>query len=288
MGHACDSCAGHTTCSALAGDRDAVDGRLIVTDVISPEMIRGLVTPDFEVLGLRVPEFLPAHVCQKLAARLRGTDGWETYSDPSARGIGTFGGKALFDCAGKAECEDYFATADVARDAVRALLLPYVNPADLVQAKLDEAWGPGCGLMKIGGRRANKGLVRSFEAGGEALPHTDRCDWDRPCPETVSVADQLAVNCYLSQTVTGGELELWTLRPTRAQYDALREGTTYGLCRELLPPPALIIRPLPGDLIVFNASRVHAVRPSSGGGARVTVSGFVAYSGPDEPLRLFS
>jgi hypothetical protein len=287
-GQFCDSCSCRTTNFAPAPTRRGTDGRLTVTDVISAEMIRDLVTPDFQLLAIRVPAFLPPEVCEKLAARLRGNDEWERYADPSARGIGTLGGKALFDCAGKTECDNYFATADSARDGVRKLLLPYVNPSDLIQAKLDEAWEAGCGLMKIAGRRANKGLIRSFEAGGEALPHTDRSDWDFPCPETMRVAEQLAVNCYLSQAAIGGELELWTLRPTREEYNALRDGASYGLRRDLLPSPEVIIRPNPGDLIVFSASRVHAVRPSTGGGARVTVSGFVAYSGPDDQLRIFS
>ena len=261
---------------------------IVTEDDLSGDHIEALVTPGSGVLAVAVKQFLADEPCQRIAARLRGTDGWKTYVDPSAQGIGTFGGRALFDCVGRDECDDYFASADVARNGVRQLLAPYVNPADLIRAKVDEAWAPGCGLMKFGGRRANAGLVRSFSNGGEAKPHTDRCDWDWPCPETAEVNHQLAVNAYLSQAEAGGELELWDFRPTRPQYNELRDRDSYGLRRDLLPPPAAVIRPTPGSLIIFNASRVHAVRASRGDGARVTVSGFLAYRGPDQRLGFFS
>ena len=97
------------------------------------------------------------------------------------------------------------------------------------------------------------------------------------------------MNCYLS-TADGGELELWNLSPTDAMYDAARyqTGPTYALRSELLPAPDQVIRPEPGDFVLFNAAKIHRVRPVTGNGARVTVSGFAGYFSDEEPLQLFS
>ena len=103
------------------------------------------------------------------------------------------------------------------------------------------------------------------------------------------MAFQLAINSYLSMT-GGGELELWNLLPSDELYDDARYqfGPTYAIRGEFLPEPDLVIRPEPGDFIIFNAAKVHRVRPVSGDGARVTVSAFAGFFSMNEPLQIFS
>jgi len=100
---------------------------------------------------------------------------------------------------------------------------------------------------------------------------------------------QLALNSYLS-TADGGELELWNLLPSDELYEAARykTGTKYALQSHLLPDPDLVVRPERGDFIIFNAAKVHRVRPVLGNGARVTVSGFAGFFSLTEPFHLFS
>jgi len=86
----------------------------------------------------------------------------------------------------------------------------------------------------------------------------------------------------------GGELAIWDLKPDQDEYEALRipesDGLkSYGLKREPLGEPAYVITPRPGDLILFDAQRVHAVYASVGG-ARVTISFFIVLTAEGELL----
>lgn len=236
-------------------------------------------------LALIVPNFYLPEDAEKIAQRLLGADSWDTYSEQGAADVGRLG-KALFDCAHKTECDLYFDTVDENRRLIQERLHPYANPADLVQVEVDHCWTEGCSRLTTGGRKCFLGLPRAFSNGGEARPHTDRADWDWPSTETIKLQAQLAFNTYLSMTEAGGELQLWNYRPSREEYEHMRDG--YGLHRHLLPPPKATLRPNPGDLIIFNASCVHAVTPSTGKGMRVTMSGFLGFQGTGRPLVAFS
>jgi hypothetical protein len=236
-------------------------------------------------LALVIPKFYKPQDAEALAQRLLGAESWDTYSEQGAADVGKLG-KALFDCAHKTECDLYFDSVDENRGLIQRRLHPYSNPADLVQVEADHCWPEGCTRLTIGGRKCFLGLPRAFSNGGEARPHTDRADWDWPSSETIRIQAQLAFNVYLSMTEGGGELQLWRYRPSHEEYERMRDG--YGLHRHLLPPPEVTLRPNPGDLIIFNASCVHAVTPSTGKGVRVTMSGFLGFQGEGRPLVAFS
>ena len=124
----------------------------------------------------------------------------------------------------------------------------------------------------------------------EIEPHTDRADFDLPCEETAAFRAQLFLNVYLSQAEEGGDLELWEMEvPEKSDYDALRsKEVSYALDRDLLPEPTATISIDPGTLVIASASKPHAVTPCAGAGRRLSVSGFLGYSGPHVPLRAFS
>ena len=52
--------------------------------------------------------------------------------------------------------------------------------------------------------------------------------------------------------------------PSQEEYEQYRVAGDYSLDRARLPEPKLVLDPAPGDLIIFNAWRVHSVRPVIG------------------------
>jgi hypothetical protein len=71
-----------------------------------------------------------------------------------------------------------------------------------------------------------------------------------------------------------------------AEY-ASRRRQDYGLDRATLGEPHFSIRPRQGDLLMFDAARVHGVRRVDRG-SRVTAACFLGVSGPDQPLAVFA
>jgi 2OG-Fe(II) oxygenase superfamily len=245
-------------------------------------------------LALVIPHYYEPEVCAALAAQLLASQVlWTNYPDGSgAEHIATLG-SALYGCLGEKlspDCVEYFRHAAARNRALRGATAPFQLPADRVRVELDNDWPGGTTLLRIDGRPAFYGLCRHVRSGGGIEPHTDRVDWDLPCPETSVFRTQLFLNVYLTQTQSGGDLELWTMDvPTRADYDELRSKEfSFALDRALLPEPAATISIEPGTLVVANASKPHAVTPCIGVGERLSVSGFLGYRDPDAPLRAFS
>jgi hypothetical protein len=231
-------------------------------------------------LALMVRNWYPSEWCNTLVARLESKP-WNTYDDPSARGIKLIGG-AFFDCHQRVvgasiedDCE-YLNKAESFQRQLNDLFLPYAHPMLRLKDSLDTLHPGGCTTLRISGRPAFFGLLRRFEAGGEALPHTDNTDRDWPCPETVALSTQLFANTYLSKTAEGGRLQIWAREiPTASEYNSLRDGQTYGLRRDDLGDPDLEIDPPVGALVIGRARCIHAVTPASGGGARISSSSFL-------------
>lgn len=245
-------------------------------------------------LGLVVKDYYSKATCEAMAARLLAKKGlWTTYPASSGAGhIGTSGG-ALFNCVGdelSPDCAEYFEKASGRNRDLRAVLAPWIHPADRVRIEMDNEWPAGATLLRVGGGPAFYGLCRFVNSGGGIEPHCDRAEWDLPCEETADFRAQLFINVYLSQAEEGGDLELWDMEvPEKSDYEALRSKEfSYALDRDLLPAPTATIEIDPGTLVIANASKPHAVTPCAGAGQRLSVSGFLGYSGPDAPLRAFS
>jgi 2OG-Fe(II) oxygenase superfamily len=253
-----------------------------------------LAVAEGRALAIVIPGYYSGDQCKALAGRLLAArDLWKNYPKGSgAEHIGTLG-SALYNCIGdelSADCQEYFNTAVERNRALRAVISPWVHPADRVRIELDNEWPAGATLLRIGGRPSFYGLCRFVRSGGGIEPHTDRADWDLPCIETATFQAQLFLNIYLTQAAAGGDLELWDMAlPEKSDYDVLRSAKySYALDRDRLPNPTATISIDPGALVIANASKPHAVTPCSGQGQRLSVSGFLGYSGPDVPLRAFS
>lgn len=247
-----------------------------------------------DALAIVIPDYCSRLACGAIARKLlAATDLWKRYPVGSgAEHIGTLG-SALYNCVGdelSPDCQEYFDTAPTRNRLLRAAIAPYVLPVDRVRIELDNEWPTGATLLRIAQQPAFFGLCRFVEVGGGIEVHTDRADWDLPCEETAQFESQLFINVYLSQAERGGDLELWDIEiPTKDEYDELRSPVArFALDRARLPEPAERITVMPGTLVIAAASRPHAVTPCEGAGQRLSVSGFIGYSGRGTTLRVFS
>ena len=257
---------------------------------LDAETIRHIV--DGDPLLAIVDNAIDPSVAEKMSATLLAAE-WGGYSaEIGADHIGTLKDfNSLFECFEDTACSDYFDRAVHCMPALTRALAPFDNPAESILRHLETAWPWGAELLTIGGRKCYVGLPRAFSKGGAAELHTDRADWDLPSVETSQIKAQLAFNYCLSQTSeeNSGSLALWSGVPDKAQYNRhRREDVPYALDETLYGTPDVVHRPLPGQLYLFNACRPHAVRPASGTGTRVTISGFIDYAGEGQPLRLHS
>jgi hypothetical protein len=251
--------------------------RLAAADLL--DLIEG------RTIALRVAGFCSSDDRSLILARVRQANRIAYYGH--APKVGRFG-RALVEVGNSPErTREYFDTATSSLEELRSLCAPILTPIDRLRLTLDETWPAGAKLAQLTLGKAFAGLIRSFEAGSEALPHQDLMARSVPDePLAHALKEELATNIYL-QTGRGGRLELWARRPADAEYVALRAEGSYGIHRSDLPPCDASVEPRDGDLILFRATNLHAVSPVEDG-ARVAWSSFVGFRAPDQPLVLWS
>lgn len=236
----------------------------LLTDAVDVVRIRAFTDPHAAVRIARRLERHPSHAVYRNTAELErvGESHFETHdasgaTDPDALAA-------------------YLDAADRLMEELRGLCAPDDSPFDALWRML--ARTVGIERASVSGQPMFAGIVRIFPEGSELLPHNDDFARDAPGLEfAVSLQGQLAVNVYLETPLRGGELELWRWRPTHEQLDRVRlAGSGYGADRSLLPAPEVTVGVAPGDLVVFDAARVHAVRRQAVG-RRIGVSCFLGY-----------
>jgi len=235
---------------------------------------------------LRIPKYYAPAEAEQLASRLVSHPRRNQYGlAPSVGKVGS----PYYDAAANEESEShYWHEARQWIQAIRNAFLPGLSPVDRLRLDLDEHTSGGARLLRDrSGRPAFVGLSRVFER-AEAEPHVDRLEWDAPIGRFRRVPiRQIAANVYLAVPEHGGELQIWNNKPTARDYEALRNPASYGLRKELLGAPDVEIRPAPGELILFDAQKIHAVAPSSGK-SRVTVAMFLVQFDQDGPFYMYS
>lgn len=238
-----------------------------------------------KLLALRIPNFYAEDQCLQLLSSFQGLPLFAPYRMAKDMPIHRIG-MSLFETENQAEyLNRYYKSAQDSMKKLSLICYPNANPLTLLHTLLDEVWPLGAQVEDIHGYPMQQGIVRLFEAGEDSglPPHYDLLRNDVPDSAKAHLQlTQLAANIYLNVPDTGGELELWDFRPSDEEFEDLCTGHHDFMDRDLLPPKAATLRPETGELILMHASKVHAVRPSSG--TRLSMACFVGYYGQNEPL----
>lgn len=260
-----------------------LEAKLVLTDsTLNVDTLLKLI--DQEVLVLRIPKFITEDACQNISKGLKSTGYSDYLNAPSVGRIGM----SYFETGRKQEIIDhYFATALENINLLRKACSPYPCPIDTLRCVLDEVWPAGCSLQTLYGKKMFVGLSRCMQSGIPLLAHHDMFGRHAPgTPEAVSLISQFGLNVYVDVPETGGELAMWM---EEISDDAFLEqrGKHYGIPLEQLPLPDFKVKPAKGDLILFNARKIHAVMPGFGCD-RITLSGFLGNRGRQERLTVWS
>lgn len=197
-------------------------------------------------------------------------------------------GMAFYETEMKQELIDkYFTVASDHQSDFRKACEPFGSPLDTLRALLDEIWPAGANLQTIFGRKMFVGLSRMVEPDTTFLAHHDMFGRHAPnTPEAESLISQFAINIYIDVPEKGGEIAMWNDEISDAEF-LERRGGDYAIPLEHLGPCDYSAKPENGDLILFNARKLHAVLPGEGVD-RLTISGFLGYRGEKEPLTVWS
>ncbi|MGW1259335.1 hypothetical protein ACWD5Q_30175 [Streptomyces sp. NPDC002513] len=243
------------------------------------ELAKGCLEPlwDGAVLAVRVPRFTDPSEAHGIAARLAAHPSLSEYRNtPELVRVGE-SHYETHDADGSTNSRalaEYLRNADRLMEEIRACCAPASSPLDLLWEQLDGCYG--LERARIGDRPMFAGVCRVFPEGSELLPHNDRLGRDAPgLPLGRELDAQLAANVYLRVPERGGELVLWDLRPDQAQLAAWRApDSAYGSDRTLVPPPAVVLSIAAGDLVLIDATKLHAVSRQERG-VRVGLSCFL-------------
>lgn len=181
--------------------------------------------------------------------------------------------------------ELYLATALDTSNRLREAFGKSGFPGDKMRAVIDELWPAGAMAGRIRGRLMLPMNVRKWGRGDSARPHIDQCG--SALMKSLRLKMRLGVNIYVEGPPEGGggELDFWGFPNNEDSYEAARKGS-YGVERQELGEPHETLKPVAGDLILFDAARLHGVRRVEVG-SRVTVAGFLGVRGDREPLVIF-
>lgn len=262
----------HDSKFILSARRDELSARALVALVKGPAMV------------LHVRGFVDATTCALLAQRAEYL-GYSPYLNvPNVRCTGM----AFYETEGKPELiDDCFALAPQNLSDFRRTCAPFCSPIDTLRCTLDEIWPHGARLQSLSGRKMFVGLSRCLEPGTTFLAHHDIFAEDAPRqPEATSLSAQFGANIYMQMPGAGGALLMWKGEIAPAAFNKMR-GEDYGIPIDRLGPPDVRVRPAPGDLLIFNSRKMHAVSPGTGR-SRLALSCFVGYRGESNPLSFWS
>jgi hypothetical protein len=135
---------------------------------------------------------------------------------------------------------------------------------DTFRCAMDEVWNSGCTLQTLYGKKMFVGLSRCMKPGVPLKAHHDMFGRHAPdTPEAASLISQFGINIYVDVPEKGGELGMWDNEISDAEFLEQR-GDDYAIPIEQLGPCDYVVKPENGDLILFNARKLHAVLPGEG------------------------
>lgn len=262
---------------------DVIDKELVtVEDSLSFSNLQALINHEIQVL--RIPGFISQAACKNISIGLKSAGYADYLNAPSVGRIGM----SYFETGCKQEIVDhYFATAIENINILRKACAPYPCPIDTLRCIFDEIWPTGCGLQNLYGKKMFVGLSRCMQPGTPLLAHHDMFGRHAPnTAEAASLISQFAFNVYVDVPEVGGELAMWMDEISDEEF-LTRRGQHYGVPLDLLDSPDFTVKPQNGDLILFNARKMHAVLPGAGCD-RLTISAFLGNRGIKERLTVWS
>jgi hypothetical protein len=165
----------------------------------------------------------------------------------------------------------YYQAAIPHMEALRKVVAPHLSPMDHLRLQLDEHWPAGARIATFP-KKQNMlvGICRCMYAEdaslGQEQPHFDSLP-----PHVQALEKQYSANIYMDIPHEGGELEVWDVPPLSpgdiVQSDVEKDW------RSMLPPP-IVLKPEPGELVLFNTRRPHAVRGFKSG-MRTSIQCFI-------------
>lgn len=206
---------------------------------------------------------------------------------PDGTGVRSIGPQVGCAFGSEAGAMKYFADSRLFWNHLRENIFAGLqNPIDALLDAFGDTWHAGAELGSNGGDSFAPGVFRWFQCGSSLNPHVDTAT--EPLIASFCCAARLAANIYMDTTPTaqGGHLELWDLALTGEQFELAR-APDFSLRRAAIGPPALSLSPATGDLILFDAERIHAVSPVLSG-TRVTASTFIGFGRLDGPAVFFA
>jgi hypothetical protein len=277
------------------------DGSRVVTvDALSEGVLRELFV-DHTACAVRVPRFCSPELARALGEWIVSTSGVNELPVDSLSGIKKsdmfYGIGTPFIVATQSR-EDFYRyflesipAARRAREAAGG-----ASPIDRLRLELDERWPAGASLATYKGRKMNPAIARVMTPGGMLDDAVAKVEGMCHCDASPILPKQggfFSANVYLDVPPDGGELCVWNVRARLGDLVANRtllrhlfEFDTKGQAhiRARLPPP-LTIKPEPGDLVLINSGRPHAVRGFAEG-RRITMQTFIKASGLGEVLTI--
>jgi hypothetical protein len=259
------------------------DQPVILATKLDADSLHALAAGNVDVLWHKA--YYPLAACNAALPAIRSECSRSSYTLTSdLQSLGTSVGEAAENTANE---QRYFDTAlDTARLIRSDLFEDRRSPIDCVRLDIDEIWPYGAALARRDTKPMLSGIIRRWTAGGHANPHIDQRQ--TPVLTHLSLIRRLGVNVYISVPGAnqGGEIQFWGKVLDEQEYGRAKRSD-YGLDRSLLSAPLLVIEPGVGDLIAFEASRIHSVE-SIKSGDRVTAACFLGITALDERIHIFA
>ncbi|MEM6500961.1 MAG: 2OG-Fe(II) oxygenase [Cyanobacteria bacterium P01_C01_bin.89] len=242
---------------------------------LTEENLYGLIKNTIPLI--RVPKFGTDQEAEELAERfLQFAARSNSVKTVTRMGIsqyeqGTVGGK-----------DNYFRRVEGAWSNLITVCKTTFNPTVKVMGLLREYFADVDILTEEGYGRYFAGVAKLRT--GETPVHSDfpllgATDW-----AIAKMEAQLSWNFYLRIPAQGGELRIWD-KLWQVEDDRLLEKGTYYHDEKIISDiPSITIKPVLGELILFNSRNYHTVLPAQN---RIAMGSWISLM-PDESLRLWS
>ncbi|RLP88206.1 2OG-Fe(II) oxygenase [Micromonospora sp. BL4] len=253
-------------------------------DRLTAESLRELASGEIDVIWHR--EYYPPEQCDAALPRVvRAVDEANFLLTKEFTSVGTSMGEVAN---GGDSVQRYLDTAaDTTRLIRHDVFAEQQSPTDLIRLDLDEMWPYGATVGRHDGRMMLPGVLRRMTPGGRGRPHIDRRQI--PLLDAYRLHRRLGVNIYLEvpEPGAGGEIDFWgTL--SEEEFVALKaDPFDYGIEPERVGPPLDTVLPGKGDLVMFEAGRMHGVREVRAG-CRTSAACFIGVRAETDPLLIFA